>query len=373
MKQRYSGRQLVLAKCVVVGVIALVAGPGLAQERNEIPVTILVVFTLTGAAVGAYEALARGLAIVLSRFGHPIPASAPEPAEASTLSLPPPGGLRRRDIIVALIAFLGAEALVWTIAGVVAAVNAGTAQDHAALLQALIRLVPIALPGSLIAGGLALLLMLRRWRRRFGGETVVNLLGLTWGRPRQVSNGVLAGVALAFFILPLMGLAAQRGEPPDVMTQLAGSSTAALRAWMISAVLLAPPIEELMFRGVLLGGLAKTWSIPAAAALSGTSFWLMHGPEFVHWPAAIAIALLTILTTWLRLKSRTLGPSIGAHFGYNLVLATLVWLGMVYGPGTSRRARDHQLQRIELRGSHRVLHLELSFQALLVPIDGSDC
>jgi membrane protease YdiL (CAAX protease family) len=347
VKQRYSGRQLILAKCAVVGLIALIAGLGLAQERNEIPVTILVVLALTGAAVGAYEALARGLAIILSRFWHQTAAPAEETTEVSSVGSPPPAGLRRGDIITALVVFLVAEALVWTVAGVWAAVEAGTTQDRSALFQALIRLVPIALPGSLIAGALALLLVLRRWRRRLGGETVVRLLGLAWGGPRQVTNGVLAGVALAFFILPLMGLAAQRAEPPDVMTQLAGSSTAALRAWMISAVLLAPPIEELMFRGVLLGGLTETWSIRAAAVVSGTTFWLMHGPEFVHWPAAVAIALLTILTTWLRLKSRALGPSIGAHFGYNLVLATLVWLGMVYGPGTSHWARDHQLQRIE--------------------------
>jgi membrane protease YdiL (CAAX protease family) len=190
-----------------------------------------------------------------------------------------------------------------------------------------------------------LLLVLRRWRKRLGAAALGGILGLSWGRPRQVVNGVLGGAALAVFVLPLMALVADRPEPPDLITQLAGSSNSALRAWMISAVLLAPPIEELMFRGVLLGALANTWNIRAAALISGTTFWLMHGPEFVHWQAAVAIGLLTILATGLRVRSRSLGPSIAAHFGYNLVLATVISIAMVSRPAGTKWARGQHLQR----------------------------
>jgi membrane protease YdiL (CAAX protease family) len=107
---------------------------------------------------------------------------------------------------------------------------------------------------------------------------------------------------------------------------------------MISAVLLAPPIEELMFRGALLGGLADTGNIRKAAIISGTTFWLMHGPEFVHWPAAVAIGLLTVLATVLRLRHRSLGPAIAAHFGYNLILAGVISLAMLAGPEKARWA-----------------------------------
>jgi membrane protease YdiL (CAAX protease family) len=237
--------------------------------------------------------------------------------------------------------------LVWSIVGVIAAARTGKGGGQGDLLQALIGLVPVALPGSLIAGGIALLLVLRSWRKRLGAGALRSLLGLSWGRPRQVVNGALGGAALAMLILPLMGLVTHRPEPPDLITQLAGASNSTLRAWVISAVLLAPPIEELMFRGVLFGALANTWNIRAAAFISGGTFWLMHGPEFVHWPAAVAIGLLTIFATWLRVRSRLLGPSIAAHFGYNLVLATVISLAMVSGAGGTRWARDHHLQRIE--------------------------
>jgi membrane protease YdiL (CAAX protease family) len=347
VKQLYSGRQLVLAKCAVIALIALVASPSLADDRSEIPITIPVVLLLVGAGVAVYEALSRGLAIVLGWFWHGTPAAAGEPGEPPTASSPQDSGIRRRDVITALLVYFGAEVLVWTIAAAIAALRAGTGVDQAAFLQELTKLLPIALPGSLGAGGVALLIVLRRWSRRLGARALATMLGLSWGGPRQVTNGALAGVTLALFMLPLMGLVADRAEPPDVMTQLTGSSRPALLAWMISAVLLAPPIEELMFRGALLGGLTETWNIRAAALISGTTFWLMHGPEFVHWPAAVAIGLLTILATWLRLRSRSLGPAIAAHFGYNLVLATIVSLAMLYGTGKSRWARDHQLQSIE--------------------------
>jgi membrane protease YdiL (CAAX protease family) len=343
---RYSGRQLLLAKCAVVALIACVAGPALADDRSGIPMTILVVFVMAGVAVALYEALSRGLAIVLGRSWHDHPLPAGKAVEIDAASRVGPGSLRRRDVVIALLIYLGAEAVVWAVVGVIAAVRAGDAGDHAALLSALTALVPVALPGSLVAGGLAVFLVLRKWRKRLGARALADLLGLSRSRPRQVTNGILAGAALALFILPVMGLVADPSEPPDLMTQLAGSSSAALRAWILSAVLLAPPIEELMFRGVLFGGLTETWNIRAAAVISGATFWLMHGPEFVHWPAAAAIGLLTILATWLRVRSRSLGPAIGAHFGYNLVLSTVVWLAMVYGPGESRWAGDQQLQRI---------------------------
>jgi membrane protease YdiL (CAAX protease family) len=226
-----------------------------------------------------------------------------------------------------------------------AAARAAKGGSHGDLIQALTGLVPVALPGSLVAGGIALLLVLRRWRKRLGGPALEGLLGLSWARPRQVVNGALGGAALALFVLPLMAVITDRPGPPDLITQLAGSSNSTLWAWVISAVLLAPPIEELMFRGVLLGALANTWNIRAAALISGTTFWLMHGPEFVHWQAAVAIGLLTILATWLRVRSRSLSPSIAAHFGYNLVLAMVISLAMISRPAGTRWARDHHLPR----------------------------
>jgi membrane protease YdiL (CAAX protease family) len=247
-------------------------------------------------------------------------------------------GLRRRDVAIAFVAYVGAQVLVWAVAAVLAA-SKSRSEGTADLIHALSRVVPVALPTSVLAAGLALLLVLRRWRKRLGSAALARILGLHWGERGRLQKAALTGAALALISLPLMGLIVHRPGPPDVVTQLTSSSRSALWAWIVSAVVLAPPIEELMFRGALFGGLGETWSLRAGAGISAATFWLMHGPEFVHWPAALAIGVLTILATRLRLQSGALGPSIALHFGYNLTLGSFLALALLAKPQETRRAR----------------------------------
>lgn len=262
----------------------------------------------------------------------------PHVSEVSAGTESPPGGLRRRDVAAAFIAYFGAQALVWGIAGVVALLRVGNPNNTAELIRALGRVVPLALPGSFVAGGLALTLVLARWRKRLGEGSLTAVVGLSWGNPRHIRQGILTGAALALIIVPLMGLTTARTESPELVTQLISSSKGALRSWIFSAVLLAPPIEELMFRGALLGGLSITWNARAAAVISAATFWLMHLPEFVHWPVPLAIGVLTILATRNRLRSGALGPAIATHLGYNLILAGVLSLALLVTPEKSRWA-----------------------------------
>jgi membrane protease YdiL (CAAX protease family) len=253
--------------------------------------------------------------------------------------------LRRRQVGGALLAYLAGQGLVWLVVGFVAVSRAGKAAGSAGLLREVGALIPVALPASLVASAVALVLVLQRWRREVGSVALTQMLGLSWGTTRQLLRAGMAGAALAIVVLPLVSALSNTRQPPDVTTQLALSSRSAWGAWMLSAVLLAPPIEELMFRGAFLGGLAQSWSLRAAAITSGLTFWLMHSPEFVHWPAAVSIGLLTVLTTTLRLRTRILGPSVAAHFGYNLMIAMLVSLAMLVHPTSSRWSRLDQRSR----------------------------
>lgn len=331
--KRYSSRQLVLAKCAVVALSALIAGPFLADGPNEVAVSILALAIVVSVFIGAYEGLAHALAAVLGRLWRDGTPPEQPPAEQASPLQPyraSAQGPRPGDVLHAVLAFLAGQGLVWFIVGIAAARRVGMDVGHATFIRALLPMVPVALPGSLVAGGLALLLVLRGWQRRFGASALQRILGLSWGSARQIAAGALAGAVVVIVVLPLAALEPNRAAPPDLLTQLAVSSRAALRAWMISAVILAPPIEELMFRGVLLGSLAENWSLRGAALVSGVTFWLMHAPEFVHWPAAVSIAVLTILVTWLRVRTRSLGPSIAAHFAYNLLLAVFMSLALAY-------------------------------------------
>jgi CAAX protease family protein len=310
-------RELIAAKCAIVVALALIAGSLIADKPSDRPGTILVAFAMLGLALLAYEGLSYGLALLLARvWGKHSPAP---PKPPTTLS-----PLRPRNVFAALGVYLAAQIVVWIIVATITVVRMGPASlGQERLIHAVWSSVIIALPASLITGGIAVLLLIRKWSRRLGAPVVARILGLSWGSKRQIGAALATGAALSILAIPLMALAPE--APADPISQVVTSSISARWAWICSAVLLAPPIEELMFRGVMLGGLARTWNVRAAAVVSGGTFWLLHSPEWIRWPAAVAIGLLTIVVTLLRLRTKALGPSVAAHFAYNLVLAGLLF------------------------------------------------
>jgi hypothetical protein len=87
---RYSRRQLIAAKCAVIALIALIAGPQLADKPGERAINIIVVFVMAGVAVAAYEALSHVLALTLGRLWRPDPASTKLGADAEGPGPHPP-------------------------------------------------------------------------------------------------------------------------------------------------------------------------------------------------------------------------------------------------------------------------------------------
>lgn len=83
----------------------------------------------------------------------------------------------------------------------------------------------------------------------------------------------------------------------------------------VSAVVIAPVIEELLFRGVLFAGLAKRWPIWLAAVVSSSAFAVLHGQVNV----GIYTFILGCLLSWLYVRSGSLFPGILVHFINNLV------------------------------------------------------
>lgn len=327
--RRYSGRQLIAAKCAVVAVAALVAGPALANGAGDLAISIIVVFAMLGACLAVYEVLSHGLALVLGRItkrsdGESVAVSLGTDGEASLALSSTPAKLRRRDVLWAFLWYLTAGAFVWTVAAMVATVQVGVDSEEEAITHALKPMVPVALPLSVIAAGIALLFVLHGWRKRLGPKRLAEMIGLSWGMSRHRLIGIVCGATLSLLFIVFTPLLPEAPEP-DLIAEAAMSSGPGRWAWIISVVLLAPPIEELMFRGVLLGGLAETWNMRAAVLVSAGTFWLMHATEWLeYWPGAIAIGMMTVVVTWVRLRSRSLGPSIAAHLAYNLILAGAV-------------------------------------------------
>ncbi|MFI5209469.1 MAG: CPBP family intramembrane glutamic endopeptidase [Gemmatimonadales bacterium] len=324
MTRRYSGRQLTLAKLLVLVIAAVIGGPFLASPSDKRGVMIAALFIVLALTFAAYEGLAHGIALALGRLFPPVDHAGDAvpgfPAEA----LPATIGLGQAGKLFAWV--IASEATVWVIASIIAMVNTPHRGDKSATEAILAGLIPVALPVSVAASGLVLIIVLRQWRARFGPVTFDSVVAPLPGTPRELFLGAATGAALGgVFLVMTRLLAVEPRGAPDLFTRSVSEPGPARWAWIVTAVILAPPIEEILFRGALLGALRESLGLGRAAIASGTIFWLLHATEWIwYWPAGVSIGILTVLLTALRLGTRSLGPGIAAHLAYNLVLAAVL-------------------------------------------------
>lgn len=102
---------------------------------------------------------------------------------------------------------------------------------------------------------------------------------------------------------------------------------------LLLSVVVAPLVEETIFRGFIYPTLARSWGVRRSILATGTLFGLMHA--FQLWKGWWEIALLVlvgIVFTWVRAVTRTVAASYCVHLGYN----GLLFLGFV-ASGALRR------------------------------------
>jgi membrane protease YdiL (CAAX protease family) len=101
----------------------------------------------------------------------------------------------------------------------------------------------------------------------------------------------------------------------DMFTQMGASSFAALT----TTCLIAPLLEEMLFRGLILRSFLARYS--RAQALWGSA--LLFGLAHLNIYQGVVGVVLGLLTGWLFERTRSLGPGILLHAAYN---STLAWL-----------------------------------------------
>jgi membrane protease YdiL (CAAX protease family) len=112
----------------------------------------------------------------------------------------------------------------------------------------------------------------------------------------------------------------------SVVEELDSAHGVKLAVLAVLAVVVAPVVEELFFRGHLLRSLQRRFSAPAAVAVSAVAFGLAH--VVFDWNARAALPALVALGTIsgiLAVRTGNLSRSILLHAGFNLlpVLAVL--------------------------------------------------
>jgi uncharacterized protein len=185
------------------------------------------------------------------------------------------------------------------------------------------------------------------WHRSF-------FAGLQWRAEAAAGRiGRLIGAALACFIAAIVDelvIPGPANAPIDQTFRMPGA------AWLLFGfgVTLAPLIEEIAYRGLLLPALCTAcdwmreqfahaqplppaedgfprWSMPAmifASVLVSVPFALMHGEQTAYsiGPFLLLVSI-SLALCWVRLAVRSLAASVVVHSSYNLLLFSLMFLG----------------------------------------------
>ncbi len=203
----------------------------------------------------------------------------------------------------------------------------------------------VALAVSLALGGGDLLLVLGLIGQYLGHLFALWLLGRHRSErdlgfalePRDLLYlpvGLLLQLLLAVLFLPLTNLLFPNGDSvQQIGDALSSLTTASARiAAIVVAVVLAPVVEELTFRGVLVKAMSgrKRGTIMVVTALVFSAFHLAGlDPSALAAAAAIVLPqlfLVGLLLAWLTLRNGRLGPAIFVHSGFNLLAALALLL-----------------------------------------------
>ncbi len=190
--------------------------------------------------------------------------------------------------------------------------------------------VDTAIPSVIVSGfltvGLFWLIFVCRKKK------ITREVGMRKMNPVTVVPLVLMG--LSFNILTSLVLAL---VPQEAMESYSESSslifTGSTASIVIATVIMAPIVEEIVFRGLIYTRLKKGMPAIVAVILSSAFFGLAHG----QWLWMLYTAVFGMVLVWVYERTKSLFASMLLHFGYNLcsVLLSLLpvdtpdWAGLV--------------------------------------------
>ena len=201
----------------------------------------------------------------------------------------------------------------------------------------LLSVLPDVPTAAAVAGATALLgvaaaLAVRRPARQSGG--VERALGLDLPLWSDVGRIVRWSLLLLLAQSAVIGLArlvvpALRDVPVENATFLRDQSPAALVVLALAAVLVAPVLEELLFRGVVLRGLMLRTGFWPAAVVSSVCFGALHATAvgLEGLPIVLATGVFGLGLCVLTRRTGRLGPAVGVHALRNALAVAAVALG----------------------------------------------
>ena len=114
----------------------------------------------------------------------------------------------------------------------------------------------------------------------------------------------------------LLGLPTHEAGPP--------AASGAFVLWMLRALLVAPILEEPLYRVVLVSGLRAVFPSWAVILIDGLAFAALH---FLYGSADITNALAGFVLSWAFLKSESISIPVSLHFFGNLCVVLINVVG----------------------------------------------
>jgi hypothetical protein len=183
---------------------------------------------------------------------------------------------------------------------------------------------------ALLLQNLGIVLALVLVSDRKGQRSLGRDFGLVWPfdrmRPGPVLGwiGIGAGLSIVASVLlrPIADLANLDDSAQQVSKTVENAGGAGLVLLMIGVVLVAPVVEELLFRGALLRALQRRFTVPVAVFLSAAVFAGVHvvgdpGSYYV----VPGLLLLGLISGHQAAKTGDLSRSVLLHMGFNLLSA----------------------------------------------------
>ena len=144
------------------------------------------------------------------------------------------------------------------------------------------------------------------------------------GTRRSPWTFFLSGCGLAIFVF-VASSGIHGNENMPIQEVLNNRNSAMLL--MAMAVLIAPLVEETVFRGYLYPLFAKSFGIVPGIVLTGVLFGLMHGAQLGWtWGIVVLLIMVGIVFTAARAYTGTVLASFLLHLGYNSMIAgATIW------------------------------------------------
>jgi membrane protease YdiL (CAAX protease family) len=136
------------------------------------------------------------------------------------------------------------------------------------------------------------------------------------GKIRDSALRFLAGGAVLALVVSFAGgfLNSKETLPIEQLLQ----ARVSILLFGVLGVLVAPIVEETIFRGFLYPVIARRLGIAAGVAITGTLFGLMHAAQlWGGWGQIALLILVGVVLTWVRARTGTVAASYFVHLGYN--------------------------------------------------------